>query len=180
MRYKREKSCSPNGIQSFIDEITEGILSDSDLNVLKNNVLKRLKLCINDRLYEQQFIETKEDDEFIQDHLNIIKIYYDFYQKLSQYFILIAVFIFTKKGNLKKKKYNKNFKNSIVLELENGDILYFTDVKRKSSYLQDLDFSKNFCTSYNSEILNRYSIDWENNDYIREFQREIEEKVKLK
>lgn len=38
MKYKREKSCSTNGIQSFIDKITEGILSDSDLKVLKNNV----------------------------------------------------------------------------------------------------------------------------------------------
>lgn len=179
MKYKRDKSCSKNGLQSFIDELNNEILSDGDLKTLKYNILKRLKFCINDRLYEQQFIENK-DDEFTQDHLNIIKVYYDFYSKLSKYFVLISILIFTKKGVLKKQKYNKNFKNFIILELDNGDKLYFTDVSQDTSYLNDLDFSKNFCTSYNDSILERNTVDWEENDFIYNFQKQIEQKLKIK
>lgn len=177
MKYKREKSCSPLGLQSFIDQITNGIIdAELELEMLKHNVLRRLKLCINDRLYEQQFIEnSKTNKKNIRDHLNIIKAYYDFYIKLDKYFLLVFFLIYTKEAELYKIP-NKNFKHSVAFIFKNGDILPFTDIFQDTSYLFDLDFSKNFCTSYNTALLNQNTYDWEKNEMIKEFIEEIDKK----
>jgi hypothetical protein len=180
MKYKRNKSCSQLGIKSFIDELTDGIVNgEIPLENLKFNVLKRLRLCINDRLYEQQYIHESEDEKNVQDHLNIIKAYYDFYIKIDQYFLLIVFLIYSGEAQLKKIRH-KNFKHSVALEFKNGEILPFTDLSQDTSYLSELDFSKNLCTSYNSSILNQYLFDWELNDNIKDFLVEIDNIEKQK
>jgi hypothetical protein len=184
MKYKRNKSCSQLGIKSFIDELTDGILNgEIPLENLKFNILRRLQLCINDRLYEQQYIHDSENNKNVQDHLNIIKAYYDFYIKINQYFLLIVFLIYSGETHL-KKIHHKNFKHSVALEFKNGEILPFTDLSQDTSYLSDLDFSKNLCTSYNSSILNQYLSNWELNDNIKDFLIEIDnierQKNKLK
>jgi hypothetical protein len=175
MRYKREKSCSRNGIQSFIDQLNMGVKSQNiELKDLKKNILDRLKLCINDRLYEQQFFIDNNHDDYIQDHLNIIKVYYDFYVKLEKYFFLLNILITSDEVRIIKQENKGNFNHSIALELKNKDIVQFTDVLQDTSYLNDLDFSKNFHVSQNENLLNQNIPDWLENDKIYFFIKYIE------
>lgn len=178
MRYKREKSCSRNGIQSFIDQLNTGLRSQNiDLKDLKKSILDRLKLCINDRLYEQQFFINNIPDydvKNVQDHLNIIKVYYDFYVKLEKYFFLLNVLITSDEARIIKQENKGNFNHSIGLELKSKDVIQFTDVLQDTSYLNDLDFSKNFHVSQNENLLNQNIPDWLENDKIKFFVKYIE------
>jgi hypothetical protein len=181
MRYKREKSCSPNGLQSFIDEFTEGVLNRINFDILRDNLLRRLKICINDRLYEQQFyLIDNIDDPNYKNHLNIIKSYYDFYLKLKKYFMILVSLVYSGEGRLEKLEYHNNFNHSVILVLKNSDneisdILPFTDTSQDTSYLHNLDFSKNICTSYNQSLLNTNITDWSDNDIIIQLEEVIKE-----
>lgn len=172
MRYKRDKSCSKNGIQSFIDQINSNSIN------LKKNILDRLKTCINDRIYEQQFFVN--NDKTYQDHLNIIKVYYDFYVKLEKYFFLLNILIGVKEAKIIKQQNKGNFNHSICLELKNGEIIQFTDILQDTSHLTKLDFSKNFDSEQNKILLNQNIPDWLENDNIKFFIKYVESTIKEK
>lgn len=166
MRYKKNNSCSKNGIQSFIDQ-----LNSKEVN-LKQNILYRLKTCINDRLYEQQFFTNK--DKSFQDHLNIIKVYYDFYLKLEKYFFLLNILITSGEAKIIKQENKGSFNHSIGLELKNKEVIQFTDILQDTSYLINLDFSKNFNFDQNQILLNQNVPDWLENDNIKYFIKYID------
>lgn len=180
MRYKREKSCGRNGIQSFIDQLNIGLRSQNiDFSNLKKSILDRLKLCINDRLYEQQFFidpdsDSDSDVKNVQDHLNIIKVYYDFYVKLEKYFFLLNILISSSEARIIKQEKKGNFNHSIGLELKSKEVIQFTDLLQDTSYLNDLDFSKNFHVYQNENLLHKNIPDWLENDKIKFFIKYIE------
>ena len=165
MRYKRDVSCSVRGIQSFIDEFND-ITSTDDPENYKETLMRRLAICINDRLYEQRNFTGRSFD--IKNHLNIIKVYYDFYVKLDQYFSVLSDLYFTGEARIKKFTNQGNFTNSVFLEFENGDLLPFTYVDQDTNYLYNLDVTRNFMTRHNNRILNMNTVDWSNNIIIKD------------
>jgi len=128
--------------------------------------MRRLSICINDRLYEQRNFAGRSFD--IKNHLNIIKVYYDFYVKLDQYFSVLSDLYFTGEARIKKFTNQGNFTNSVFLEFENGDLLPFTDIDQDTNYLYNLDVTRNFMTRHNNRILNMNTVDWSNNIIIKD------------
>jgi methyl-accepting chemotaxis protein len=166
LKYKRQKSCSPEGINSFIKEIMNNLDKINTTN-FRHNFLKRLQLCINDRLYEQQKIMS--NDRFTIDHLNIIKIYYDFFVKIRDYFSEISMILKMGEGKIIKIKNVGNFNHAVFIEFDDGDLLPFTDIYQDTTYLINLDFSKNIIVPHNKKILDTNTIDWSQNDKIKEY-----------
>lgn len=165
MRYKDENSCSQFGLKSFIDELV--FISNSEpeyVDELRENLIKRLKICIMDRLYDQQYFVKEEETQHIKNHYNIIKVYFDLYMKLNDYFDVIYVLLLSKTARIKKLKNQGNFTNALFLEIdtEKGkkELIPFTDINQDTSYLYNLDLGKTKMSKYNISILKQNIVDW--------------------
>lgn len=174
MNYKRDESCSRFGIQSFIDEFNLICSSDpEEVDKMKENLFDRLKRCILERLYEQQyFMDTSFDSEIhIDNHYKIIKVYFDFYTKLNEYFDVLYILILAGGTSIKKLKNKENFTNALYLEIEGEDgkkeLLPFTDVNQDTRYLYSLDLGKKKMSKYNINILSQNKVDWSKNPTIK-------------
>lgn len=165
MRYKRINSCG-NGLQTFIDQLNSLNFLNLTEDDIKKNILNRMKTCINDRLHEQQKFVNK--DKSYQDHLNIIKIYYDFYVKIEKYFTLLNILISSGEAKIIKQEANGSFNHSVALELKK-EFIQFTDISQDTSYLSNLDFTKKFDFDHNLKLLNQNIPDWLENDKIKFF-----------
>jgi hypothetical protein len=182
MRYKNEKSCSQFGIQSFIDELVSICNSDFEkVDEMKKKLIERLQVCIIDRLYDQQYFANKEDSDHIKNHYNIIKVYFDLFVKLTEYFDVIYVLILSGKGVIKKLKNKGNFTNALFLEIDMSsdkeknrkEIIPFTDVNQDTSYLYNLDLGKLKMSKYNISILKENEVDWNKIPIINNILQEI-------
>jgi hypothetical protein len=175
MRYKNQDSCSQFGIQSFIDEFILICNNDyEDIEKMKDKLIIRLKTCIMDRLYEQQYFIG--NNEHIKNHVNIIKVYFDLYSKLNDYFDVLYILILSGKGKIKKFKNKGNFTNSLYLEIDGKELLPFTDVDQDLSYLYKLDLGKSKMSKYNMEILIQNTVDWSENHTIKNISDEIKKR----
>jgi len=186
LSYKNEKSCGV-GLQSFIDQFNDGLTTENflDSSKLRSSILDRLETCIN-----QRFEEQNKFDKIDINHLNIIKVYFDFYEKMKKYFDVIFFILYSNLGRLIKINNVGYFNHTIYLELTNGKLIPFTDVSQKTIYLADLDFNENFSSHYNRSILKKIKVNWLNYDDIKfiiksmntknedEHKREIEDEEK--
>lgn len=191
--YKNEKSCGEFGLQSFIDELNLVFQSDfDDIKKKKDELIQRLRNCIMDRLYEQQYFVNS--NKFTTDHYNIIKVYYDFYTKINDYFDELYILILSGKAAIKKLKNKGNFTNALFLEIKNPNLpnekdekdenlniieyLPFTDVNQDTSYLYHLDLGKKTMSKYNIDILKKNKVNWSKNPTIKYISSEIKRREK--
>jgi hypothetical protein len=150
-----------------------------------------------DRLYEQQYF-INSNNKAVADHYNIIKVYYDFYTKIIDYFDELYILILSGKASIKKLKNKGNFTNVLYLEIKNPHVLNkeekdekdiyenlniieylpFTDVNQDTSYLYDLDLGKKKMSRYNQDILKKNTVSWSKNPTIKYISDEIKKREK--
>jgi len=185
MRYKEENSCSKFGLKSFIDELFLICNSDTEkVDEMKKKLIERLQICIIDRLYDQQYFSKQSDSEHIKNHYNIIKVYFDLFVKLTEYFEVIYVLILSEKGVIKKLKNQSNFTNALFLEIDMSnenrenkkEIIPFTDINQDTSYLYNLDLGKLKMSKYNISILKKNEVDWNKIPIINGILQEIKKR----
>lgn len=147
---------------------------------MKDKLIKRLKTCIMDRLYDQQYFSGNSDH--IKNHLNIIKVYFDLYTKLNDYFDVLYILILNENAKIKKLKNKGNFTNALFLEIDRIDVkdgkelLSFSDVDQDLSYLYKLDLGKEKMSKYNKNILKQNTVDWSENPTIKYILDEIKKR----
>jgi len=151
-----------------------------NIDEMKDKLIKRLKTCIMDRLYDQQYFSGNSDH--IKNHLNIIKVYFDLYTKLNDYFDVLYILILNENAKIKKLKNKGNFTNALFLEIDRIDVkdgkelLSFSDVDQDLSYLYKLDLGKEKMSKYNKNILKQNTVDWSENPTIKYILDEIKKR----
>ena len=186
--YHEEDSCGKDDLLGFIKEIQDGIDNNKDAFDIEEDVLRRLTRCINDRFEYQNFFTKKTKiSKITQDHINIIKVYYDFYVKLQRYFPIILILLTDKLVSIIQADYydrhNNSYNHTLWLSFnKQKEMIPFTQVSEDPSYLLKLDFSEDFESDYNQSILNKYVPDWTryniwmNNPYVKDFEDILKER----
>lgn len=180
MNYKSDESCSRLGIKSFIDEFNLICNSDpEEVDKMKEIFFNRLRTCIIERLYEQQYFTTDSSDIHLDNHYKIIKVYFDLYSKLNEYFDVLYILMVAGGTSIKKLKNKGNFTNALYLEIEGDkgkELLPFTDVNQDTKYLYNLDLGKRRMSKYNINILSQNKVDWSKNPTINFVLNEIKKR----
>ena len=172
--YHKADSCGEDDLLGFIKEIQDGIDNNKDAFDIEQDVLSRLIRCINDRFeFQDKKSKTtlklnkqkKKTSKIIQDHINIIKVYYDFFVKLQRYFPILILLLSDKLVSIVQYDYYDKSINSYnhtlwLLFNKENEIIPFTQISVDPSYLLDLNFSEDFDSKHNESILNKYIPDW--------------------
>lgn len=189
LSYHKANSCGKDDLIGFVKEIQDGIDNNKDEFDIEQDVISRLITCINDRFEYQKYFSTKKSkkSKIIQDHINIIKVYYDFYVKLQRYFPILLILLSDKIVSIIQADYydknNNSYNHTLWLSFnKEKEMIPFTQISEDPSYLLKLDFSQDFDSDHNQSILDKYVPDWTqyhiwmNSPYVKNFEDILREK----